>query len=289
MKKAKRSIAVLGLVSLFICIGFFTLSAQPAKRFAKDCPMGIELSDQQKKQMKEVRIEFAKATRDLNNELNELRARQKTLMSDEKANVEAIYTNIDKVSALKNQLMKKRVSMKLDMQSFLSDEQKILMANRPARKQGMRSGGKGKMSNRPGRNQGASMYNNDGFGREEAFGYSEMNKGMQNNNWMDFSDEQKEQMEELRLAHLKNAKELRDEAEELSLKQKHMMTSGNPDEKLIMENIDRLSEIQSKLEKMRVDHQMEVRKILTEDQLTLFLSRPGMGKGFGRGYRSFYN
>ena len=39
------------------------------------------------------------------------------------------------------------------------------------------------------------------------------------------SDEQKEQMKELRIAHQKDTKELKNELEEIRLKQKHLMTA----------------------------------------------------------------
>lgn len=291
MKNIRGNIAVIGVACLLMSMGASDVNAQGNRRAKADCPKGITLSDQQKEQVKATKIEFAKATKDLKNELNELRAHQQTLMSAEKPNVKGIYANIDKASDLKNQLMKERIAMKLDMQSFLSDEQKLMAANRPMHKQGMRSGRKGKMKNGQGRKKGVCVGNNDGFARGDGRGQGRqgMKEGRPNCNLGDFSDEQKEQMKELRLAHLKNTKELRDEAEELSLKQKHMMTSENPDKKMIMENLDRLSGIQNKLAKTRVDHQMEVRKILTEDQLSLFLSHSGMRKGFGNGnrHRSF--
>ncbi len=277
MNNIKRNIAVIGLASLLVCLGVSNLSAQGNMRSKKDCPKGIEFSDQQKEQIKKSKIEFAKATKDLKNELNELRAHQKTLMSAEKPDLKAIYANLDKASDLKNQLRKEQFAMKLDVKSVLTDDQKLMMANCPMRNKGMRQGEKGKM----GKGQARMRGNGNGKG----VGPKGMQQGQRNNNWMNFSDEQKVQMKEFHIAHRKESKGLRDEAEELQLKQKHMMTSENIDEKLIMANFDRLSAIQNKLDKMKVDHKMEIRKILTEDQLSLFLSHSGMGCGFSNGNR----
>ena len=299
MKNIRRNVAIIGVASLLMSMGASGVNAQ-ANKFAKAyCTKGITLSDQQKEQVKEAKIEFAKATKDLKNEMNELRAHKKTLMSAEKPNLKAIYFNIDKASDLKTRLKKEQLAMKLDMKSILTDKQKAMVANRPMRNKGMRLGGKGKMKNSQARmcregghnkagfqiGNGQKMRNGKGQGRKR------MQKSEQDKNWMNFSDEQQGQMKELRLAHMKESKELKFQAEELQLKQKHLMSSENIDEALVMKNIELLSGVQNKLEKMKVDHKMEVRKILTEDQLSLFLSHSGMYKGHRnvRKYRGFNN
>jgi Spy/CpxP family protein refolding chaperone len=294
MKNIKTKVAVIGVAGLMICMGAPDLQAQRNMRSKKDCPKGIEFSDQQKEQIKESKIEFAKATKDLKNELNELRAHQKTLMSAEKPDLKAIYSNIDKASALKSQLRKEQIAMKLDVKLVLTDDQKVMMANRPTRNKGMRQGRKDRMNrdavcDKGGMAQGQRFGNGNGNGKGS--GAKGMKQGRQNDNMMNLSDEQKVQMKEFRFTNMKESKGLRDEVEELQLKQKHLMTSENIDEKLIMENVDRLSGIQNKLDKMKVDQKMEMRKILTEDQLSLFLSHSGMGRGFdnGNGHRHFNN
>lgn len=290
MKRFIKRIATLGFASLVLFSGLTSLQAQPSKRFSKDCPRAIQLSDQQKEQMKEIRLDFAKATTGVNNELNELRAHQRTLMSAQNPQKIEIYANLDKMSSLQKQLMKERLSMKLKMQSFFTEEQRLLCQNRPFGKQGMHSGRKGD------RGQGQYWNSLSGDDQKAGFGANRNGKGVgrgQRNmdcvngcgNGLNLSDEQKKQMDDLRLTHMNATQELRNEAEELRLKQKHLMTTASPDEKLIMENVDRLSDIQNKLAKMKVDHQMEVRKVLNVDQLTLFLSRPGMGKGICKGCR----
>jgi len=295
MKNIRRNIVVIGVVSLLMIMGALNVNAQGNKCVKEDRPGGIALSDQQKEQVKATKIEFAKATKDLKNELNELRARKKTLMSAEEPDMKAIYANIDKAADLKNQLRKEQITMKLDVKSVLTDDQKVMMANCPMRNKGMRQGRKGRMTNGQGRMyrdglcdksgmaQGQGFGNGNGNGK--GFGRNGMQQDCSNNNWMDLSDEQKEQMQELRVGHWKASKGLRDEVEELQLKQKHMMTSEDIDEKLIMENIDLLSGVQNKLAKMKVDHKMEVCKILTESQLSLFLSHAGMRDGFENGNR----
>ncbi len=275
MKRIKRNIVVIGVVSFLMCLGTSNLNAQRNKRLNKDCPKGIEFNDQQKEQIKKSKLEFAKATKDLRNELNELRAQQNTLMSADKPDLKAIYANIDKSSDLKNRLKKLELAMKLNMKSVFTEEQKVMMANRPMRNRGMNQAGKAQMGN------GKSF--NSGFGK--GFNSKGMKQGRQNDDWMNLSDEQKVQMKEFHIAHMKESKGLRNEMEVLQLKQKHLMTYENLDKKSIMENIDRLSGVQNKLNKMKVDHKLEVRKILTEDQLCLYLSHSGTKRGFGNGNR----
>ncbi|PKQ60522.1 hypothetical protein BZG02_18835 [Labilibaculum filiforme] len=279
MKNIKQNIAVVGISGLLMCTGFH-LNAQNNMRSKNDCSKRIEFSEQQKEQIQKSKIEFAKATKDLNNEMNELRAKQKTLISADKPDMKAIYANVDKVSDLKNRLRKEQFAMRMEIKSVLTDEQKAQMPNGRMENRGRKQNEKGKMQNgkmhKDGREQGRKMENRSEFGL----------KGMQasrpNNNWLNFTDEQKVQMNELRIAHQKESKELRDQAEILQLKQKQIMTSETIDKGMVFENMDQLSGIQNQLAKMKIDHKMEVRKLLTEDQLTLFLSHSGIRKGAGK-------
>ena len=62
--------------------------------------------------------------------------------------------------------------------------------------------------------------------------------------------------------------------QELRLKQKHLLNDENPNKNQIFSNLDRVSAIQNQLAKDRVASQKEIRNILDEDQLVLFLSKP---------------
>ncbi|RUT78720.1 Spy/CpxP family protein refolding chaperone [Ancylomarina longa] len=310
MKQVNRFWKELAAVSMFLLIGISSLNAQPARQFNRNnCK--ANLSDEQKVQMREVRIEHANATKDLRNELNELKAHQKTLITADKPNKSEVYANIDKMTAVKKQLMQDRLNMRLEVQSFLTDDQKVMMANRPFGKQGMQHGKRGKMGKGRGMHQGncdgsgqflkrGNQQRGDGSGQFSERGKQQRGDGSgagwrQNNkpqncankNALNLSDAQQEQMKNLRVSHLQATKSLRDEAEVIRLKQKQNRISENPDKGQLMANVNRLSEIQNKLAKQKFDHQLEVRKILDKDQLTIFLSRPAMHKGFGRAHCRF--
>jgi Spy/CpxP family protein refolding chaperone len=293
MKKAKRSIAVLGLISLFMCAGFFNVNAQKNKRSAKDCSQRIELSDQQKEQMKETRIKFIVATKDIKNNLAELRVHQHTLMSAEKVDLNAVYANIDKISKLNNQLQKEKFAMKMSMRSFLSEDQIQSLGDGFGPRKAGNGEGKGRMNQAQAKGDCDGIGSGEGFGRQEAQakgkqnengrGPKKMKGNRMDNNLLNLSDEQKEQMQELRLASREANKALRFEMEELQLKQRHLVSTQPLDEKLVLSNIDRISQLKNQLAKKKVDQKMEVRKLLNEDQLILFLSQAQMGKDKGNG------
>jgi len=310
MKQVNRFWKELAVVSIFLVIGISSLNAQPARQFnRKGCKANF--SDEQKVQMQEVRIKHASATKDLRNELNELKAHQKTLITADQPNKSEVYANIDKMTAVKKQLMQDRFNMRLEVQSFLTDDQKVMMADRPFGKQGMQYGKSGKMRKGRGMRQGncdgtgkfskrGNQQKGDGPGQFSERGKQQRGEGSgagwrqnnrpqncANNNALNLSDAQKEQMKNLRVSHLQATKALRDEAEVIRLKQKQNMTSENPDKGQLMANVNRLSEIQNELAKQKFDHQLEVRKILDKDQLTIFLSRPAMHKSFGRAHCRF--
>ena len=295
MKINKRSISILGLVA-FLFLGMTSLQAQPKKRgFKQGDDKSIGLSEEQKEQMKEARIVYAKATLDLKNEMGEVKAKQKTLLSAEKPNMNQIYANVDKISDLKNQLMKEEIEMKLDIRTFLTEEQRVKMAHRSKHKKGAKQGGKGQMGKAHRANQGGQggMRNGEGLAqggkRGKGFQQKAGKQMRQERNLLDLSDEQKEQMKELRLAHLKDTKELKNELEVIRLKQKHLMTAENIDKNAIMKNVDRLSGVQNQLAKKGIDHKMEVREILTEDQLVLFMTHSKGKRGAAKRHQHRMN
>lgn len=287
------------MICMFFVAGTTGLYAQRGQQQGRNAKRPV-LSEEQKDQMKEVRIKYASETKDLKNQLNELQAHQQTLVSANKPNKNEVYANIDKMGAIKNELNLKRLDMRLDMRSSLNEEQLMCAGNRFG-KHGMKKGKKqaqrGKQGMRQGREQGRRQGNfQDNEGKQFAQRGQRENRGqmqrggkkqMQRGNMLNFSEEQKDQMQELRIAHLKDTKSLRDEAEVLRLKQRQMMTSENPDKNMLASNVNDLSKIQTQLAKKRFDNQLEMRKILDEDQLVLFLSHSGNRKGFKHQRRAF--
>jgi len=226
-----------------------------AKRMQKTM---IQLTDAQKEELKAARIEFAKATIDVKNELNELKAHQKTLMSAEKLDEKKVFENIDNMTALKKQLMEERINMGLATSGLLDEDQKMHRHMRgdrsKMRAQHMKSG-KGQMHK----------------GERRAFAEKGKHRVV---NALDLSEEQQKQMKAIKLECKKSTQNLREEMQELRLKQKHLLNDEEPNRNEIFSNLDRISSIQNQLAKERVLSQKEIRNILDEDQLVLFLSKP---------------
>jgi Spy/CpxP family protein refolding chaperone len=95
--------------------------------------------------------------------------------------------------------------------------------------------------------------------------------------------EQSEQIEALRVAHLKEMQQYRNKVRENRARYQTLMTTGgaNPDE--INANIDEFTALKNKMMKERTAHQLDIRSLLNEDQKVYFDQRAGKGrKGMGR-------
>lgn len=273
----KTKIAILTGMALMLLCGMNQVQAQVGNRAMRKQNTEMQLTGVQKEQLKSARLGFAKATKDTRNELNELKAHQRTLMSSEKLDEKNIYANIDKITALQKQLMKERIDMRLTTCKFLGGEQR--MFNQVCTD---RSGRRGQgMNNRRGMKQGRGQMQKAGrsgfYNQRSDWGIGAMNQYRNCCSGIDvlgLSENQLEKMKTMRVAHLNVSQNLREEMQELRLKQRHLINDDQPNKNEIMSNIDRISTIQNQLAKQRVKNQMEVRNILDEDQLILFLAKP---------------
>lgn len=92
-------------------------------------------TEEQKEQIKGLRLETAKQVKPLRNELRELEARQQTLTTADKADLNAIYQNIDKISGVKAEIQKIMARQHQDIRSLLTEEQLIKFDAQKARMQ----------------------------------------------------------------------------------------------------------------------------------------------------------
>lgn len=104
------------------------------------------LTEEQQTKIKEIRVAHLKEVQTLQNQMGELKAKQKTLSTAEKPDQKAIDANIDEITKVQNQMMKKASSMHQKVRALLTDEQKIWFDNHAGRKgmhdgKGMRKGG----------------------------------------------------------------------------------------------------------------------------------------------------
>lgn len=87
--------------------------------------MKHQFTEDQQKQMAELRLKHQKETLQLNNEINEKTAQLKTLQQLDKPNLRDINSKIDEISALQNKKMKSMAAHRNSVRSLLTDEQRI--------------------------------------------------------------------------------------------------------------------------------------------------------------------
>ena len=105
---------------------------------------------------------------------------------------------------------------------------------------------------------------------------------------LNLTDEQQSQILDMRLQHQKEMLPVRTELQGKMDELRLLKIDKNPNLRRIDGKIDEISKIRTKLQKARVRHQMEVRKILTTEQQKIFDSKMLSGRGngkFGRGFR----
>jgi Spy/CpxP family protein refolding chaperone len=86
----------------------------------------------------------------------------------------------------------------------------------------------------------------------------------------DLTEDQKAELKSLKMSHLKEMKDFRNQMGEISAKQRTIM-SGNPiDQKAVGILIDQKSELMNKQMKAQVTHKVAFKEILTEEQVLAF-------------------
>lgn len=91
----------------------------------KEMAQGLNLTDAQKESFKKAALAVQKQLQPLRNELGEARARQRTLVTAEKPDLDAINKNLGKMGALRVEMAKIQTRLQVEMRSQLTDEQRI--------------------------------------------------------------------------------------------------------------------------------------------------------------------
>jgi Spy/CpxP family protein refolding chaperone len=79
-----------------------------------------------------------KKSQPLQNRMNELRAKEQTLLTSDKADMAAINSNIDSITKISNQLMKVEALHQVQTRALLTDEQQIVFDRQNKHRSGMR-------------------------------------------------------------------------------------------------------------------------------------------------------
>lgn len=83
----------------------------------------LDLSEDQKEQLSTLKVQQYKTLKPMKAEMGELKARERTLMSQEEVDVKALNKLIDQQSDLMSKMRKSQVTQKLAFREILTDEQ----------------------------------------------------------------------------------------------------------------------------------------------------------------------
>ncbi|KAF5076585.1 Heavy-metal resistance [anaerobic digester metagenome] len=123
---------------------------------ASYCHKIPNLTEEQKTQIEALRVKHMKSTTDLKNQMNEKRARLRTLESAENPNLGDINKTIDEITAIKATLMKNKAAHRAEISKLLTEEQRVYFNSSP---RGKGNGeGRGHRGNRNGKGGGRGCY-----------------------------------------------------------------------------------------------------------------------------------
>ncbi len=161
----KRSILITVALSLMFSTSFLSAQPMPGQRgmhhpqmmrgHSPDGNMMFKnipnLTDEQKEQIKALRLDMMKKALPIKNSIGEKRARLRSLQTASPVNMKAVNTLIDEIASLKAKIAKLRAEKRQQVRRLLSDEQRIVFDSRPPHRGGKKScGPKGMAGPRPG-------------------------------------------------------------------------------------------------------------------------------------------
>ena len=101
----------------------------------------LDLTEEQQENLKSLQQEQFKNMQPLRNKMNELRARERTLMSEEKIDKDAVGKVIDEQTEITNQMRKLQLDHRLAVREILTEEQLLQMEMQRDRRQNFNSRG----------------------------------------------------------------------------------------------------------------------------------------------------
>ena len=111
---------------------------RPQRQMLEECILP-DLTEEQQVQMKELRLARLESSTRHRNQMDELRARKRNLMTQGDVDNDAINAIIDEMTSLKNAQMKEAVNKRQSVRNILNEEQRVIFDSRQSR----RPGGKG--------------------------------------------------------------------------------------------------------------------------------------------------
>ena len=110
--------------------------------------LALDLTEEQQEAMQTLRTENYKTLQPLKNQMAELKARERTLLSEETVDLKAVNKIIDEQTDLTNKMRKIQVTHKLEVKEILTDEQIMKLEQRREFNKGRHFRGEGLGSGR---------------------------------------------------------------------------------------------------------------------------------------------
>ncbi|MDX1637732.1 MAG: Spy/CpxP family protein refolding chaperone [Balneolaceae bacterium] len=91
-----------------------------------------DLTDQQREQIRQVHLDARQQGLAFQNQINEKRARLRTLTTGDEIDMDAANAVVEELGALRTQLMKHRLQIRMQVRQLLTDEQRVVFDSRSA-------------------------------------------------------------------------------------------------------------------------------------------------------------
>ena len=131
--KTRKTTNIL-LASMLLLFTAFQVNAQ--KNDGKFNPRAdrmhqmLDLTEDQETKIEALRTVQMKEMLQFKNKLNELKAKQQTLVSADKADMKTINANIDEITSVKNKMMKQQAKHQQDVRALLTEDQRVFFDSR---------------------------------------------------------------------------------------------------------------------------------------------------------------
>lgn len=93
-------------------------------------PFALDLTEEQQEQMQTLRLAHYKVMKPLRNQMAELKARERTLLSEEEVDMKSIHKVIDNQTDLMNEMRKLQAEHRVAAREILTDEQVMQLDQR---------------------------------------------------------------------------------------------------------------------------------------------------------------
>ncbi len=258
------------------------------------------LSDEQKEQIKQLRVEQMKKTLPVRNELNEKRARLRTLTTGDNININDAGKVLAEIEELKTEQAKQNVRIGVEIRKILNDEQRVMfdahrgMGKRARGQSSFHKGnskvGKtqrksGQIHGRPcmqpmqGRMPQAGMKQGQGMkgkpGRMKS--YHGNRSGTPMTGMIGFTTEQEEQLKSFKLEQMKAMTQYRNSLGEYKASLKTITSVDDVKLKDVDKLLDEMGKIKLEMAKNKLSHQQVIRAMLTDEQKVMFDMRHSHG------------